>query len=652
MVPSVVHRPLLLAALLTAAVALPTAPATADTARVVLTLRPTVALDQTRPPATTSERARRTAATRPTEGRNRAVRAWLDDHGFTVEGATDWTVTARGPAHLLERRLPPALRASVQAVARDSAQPVRRRAVPTGYAPETVRQAYAATGDGAGATVATIQFSGWRARDTDVYANAAGIALAPGQITTVPVAGARADQSDDMGGDFEVALDVEAILGGAPSARQLVFVAPNTTAGVIAAYDAVATRAEREGLTAVSVSWGGCELDTPPALIASVEQSLARMVAAGATVLAASGDAGAYDCSTDSPDPRRSVDYPASSPSVLAVGGTTLRRSGDGWTETAWSDPAEPAGTGGGLSARFPAPPWQAGLVADGRRGVPDLAAVADPATGLGVFGPDAEGRRRWQVAGGTSLSAPLLAGQLASTVVGLGRTLGLGRLHVPFYAHPAAFRDIVTGDNLRERAGPGYDLATGLGSPQWTALAAYLLQPALTLPTATRSNVVPLAAYAPVTPAAAYGLAEDEATACAGRGPLPSTLALADGPDRIVSVVLGVTEAGLCRTASAGIVLDRTAPATDVTLATTSRPGVLALSWRGTDPAPSAGLGRIVWSLQRTDTGADVASGTALRGGGVLQEVPRGLTYRLQAQAYDRLGNTAGPVTSAPATS
>ena len=645
-------RPLLLAALLTAAIALPAAPATADTARVVLTLRPTVALDQTRPPATVAERTRRTDATRPTENRNRGVRTWLTDHGFTVEGASDWTVTARGPAHLLERRLPPALRASVQAVARDTARPVRRRAVPTGYAPEAVQRAYAATGDGAGATVATIQFSGWRARDAEVYASAADIPLAPGQITTVPVAGARAESSDGMGGDFEVALDVEAILGGAPAARQLVFVAPNTTAGVVAAYDAVATRAERQGLTAVSVSWGGCELDTPAALIASVEQSLARIVAAGATVLVASGDAGAYGCSTDTPDPRRSVDYPASSPSVLAVGGTTLRRAGDGWTETAWSDREESAGTGGGLSARFPAPPWQAGLVADGRRGVPDLAAVADPATGLGVYGPDAEGRRRWQVAGGTSLSAPLLAGQLASTVVGLGRALGLGRLHVPFYAHPAAFRDVVAGDNLREQAGPGYDLATGLGSPQWAALAPFLLQPALTAPTATRSLLVPLAAYAPVSPAAAYGLAEDEATACAGRGPLPPALALADGPDRVVTAVLGVTEAGTCRTATATVVLDRTAPATDVTLATTSRPGVLALSWRGSDPAPSAGLGRIAWSLQRTDTGAVVASGTALRSGGVLQSVPRGLTYRLQAQAYDRLGNAAGPVVSAPAAS
>ena len=645
-------RPLLLAALLSAAVALPAAPAAADTARVVLTLRPASALDQTRPPATAAERARRSDATRPTAGRNRAVRAWLGDHGFTVEGATPWTVTARGPAHLLERQLPASLRGSVQAVARDSARPVRRRAVPTGYAPEAVRQAYAAAGAGAGATVATIQFSGWRARDAEIYAQAAGIALGPGQITTVPVAGARADRDDGMGGDFEVALDVEAVLGGAPAAHQLVFVAPNTTAGVVAAYDAVATRAEREGLTAVSVSWGGCELDTPPALIASVEQSLARMVAAGATIFAASGDAGAYGCSADSPDPRRSVDYPASSPSVLAVGGTTLRRNGDGWSETAWSDREQSAGTGGGLSARFPAPPWQAGLVADGRRGVPDLAAVADPATGLGVFGPDAEGRRRWQVAGGTSLSAPLLAGQLASTVVGLGRTLGLGRLHVPFYAHPGAFRDVVTGDNLRERAGPGYDLATGLGSPQWAELSAYLLQPALTTPAATRSLVVPLATYAPVSSGAAYGLTEDVTTACAGRGPLPLRLTLTDGPDRVVTATLGVIEAGQCRTATATVVLDRTAPATDVTLTTTSRPGVLALSWRGTDPAPSAGLASVAWSLRRTDTGAVIAAGTSARNGGALLAVPRGLIYRLQAQAVDRVGNTAGPVFSEPAAS
>ncbi|MCW2616810.1 MAG: hypothetical protein JWN08_3804, partial [Frankiales bacterium] len=585
-------------------------------------------------------------------------RDWLEDHGFTVQATTDWTLTATGPAHLLERRLPPALRGSVASAVRDSSRPVRSRSIPTGYAPEAVREAYAATAGGAGATVATIQFSGWRARDAQVFAGAAGIDLQPGQITSVPVTGARTDEPDGFGGDFEVALDVQGVLGAAPQARQLVFVAPNTAAGAIAAYEAVATRAERDGLTAVSVSWGACELDTAPALMASVELSLARMVAAGATVFAASGDAGAYGCAAEgAPDGRRSVDYPASSPSVLAVGGTTLRPDGAGWAETAWSDRSGStsgyagAGTGGGLSARFAAPPWQAGLGLDGRRGVPDLAAVADPRTGVGVYAPDTDGRRRWQSAGGTSLSAPLLAGQLASAVTGLGRTLGLGRLHVPFYASPRAFRDVVTGDNLRESARPGYDLATGLGSPRWAALSPLLLQPALLAPPATASRIVPVTTYAPVSPGAVYGLAESTDAACAGRGPLPTDLALADGPDRVATVVLAVTDGTGCRTSSRAVVLDRTPPATTAGLRPTRRPGVLALSWAGSDPTPSAGLATVTWRLRRTDTGEVVASGTAARSGSLLRSVAAGLAHRLEVEAVDRVGNTAAPAVSPDAT-
>lgn len=651
---SLVRRSLALAVLLAAvSTGLPAAPGQAAQDRVVLSLRAGAAFDLSRPPATDAERVQRASATRPSPARRQAVRDWLESHGFVVEAATDWTLIARGPAHLLTRRLPPALRGSVLAAARDTGRPVRSRAVPTGLSPTSLAQAYASTAGGAGTTVATIQFSGWRARDAEVFADAAGIALQPGQITTVPVAGASPTLADGFGGDFEVALDVQAVLGAAPQARQLVFVAPNTAAGAVAVYEAVASRAEREGLTAVSVSWGACELDTAPALMASIEQSLARTVAAGATVLAASGDAGAYGCAAQGyPDGRRAVDYPAASPSVLAVGGTTLRRDGAGWVETAWTDRSGAttgyagAGTGGGLSARFAAPPWQAGLVADGRRGVPDLAAVADPLTGVGVFGPDADGRRRWQVAGGTSVSAPLLAGQLASAVAGLGRTLGLGRLHVPLYAHPTALRDVVRGDNLRDRAGPGYDLATGLGSPQWATLGPLLLQPALVAPAATASLLVPVTTYAPVSAGAGYGLAEDAGAACASRGPLPSALVLADGPDRVVSAVLAVTDDGGCRTATRTVVLDRTAPAAAASLARTSRPGVLALTWTVRDPAPSAGLRSVTWRLRRSDTGAVVASGTAARGGSLLRAVGSG-SYRLEVEALDRVGNAAVPATS-----
>jgi hypothetical protein len=664
----VLRRPLalVLLAAVTALAPLDVPPAEASGAGVVLTLRAAseqaLAEAALRPPSTSAERGVRTDQLTPPAPRKRIVERWLRDHGFTIESSTGWTVSARGPAHLLTgRRLPPELRPAVLSVVREQAGAMRPRAVPVGWSPEALRSSYGVQGDaadGRGTTVASIQFSGWQPRDAEVFARAAEIPLQPGQITTFSVAGARTDIPDGAGGDFEVALDVQATLGAAPAARQRVYVAPNTTRGAIAVYDAVASAAERLGLTSVSISWGACEQRTSPELIAALEQSLARMVAAGATVFAASGDAGAYGCSSHSgPDTRLAVDYPASSPSVVAVGGTTLRRDRGGWIETAWSDRASSTddfaglGTGGGLSTVFAQPAWQRGVPADGRRAVPDVAAVADPATGLGVYGPDGEGRRGWVVGGGTSASAPLLAGQLASTASGLGRTLGFGQLHVPLYAagrDGVGLRDVTVGDNLRHRAGPGYDLATGLGSPQWAALGPRLLVPALIAPAATADLHVEVVPYAPVSPAARYGLAETAAAACAqDLATPPTSLLLPDGQDSSTSAVLAVREDGRCTTTSVPLVLDRARPQSSAALGRTSRPGVLALSWRGEDAAPSSGLDGVSWRLRRTDTGAVIASGTSSGSGSALRSVPRGVSYQLEVEARDALGQTSSTAVS-----
>lgn len=623
--------------------------AQADPALVVLTLRSAAPQALTglaaRPPDSDEERHERAAKIAPRS--RRTVERWLADHGFAVEHATRWTVTARGPAHLLTRRLPRELRHSVVSAVPQAPAGQRPRAVPTGWAPDQLRSAYdVGAGDGHGATIATIQFSGWQPRDAHVFARAAGIDLQPGQITTIPVAGAQPDQPDGAGGDFEVAFDVQAALGAAPAARQRVYVAPNTLVGAVAVYDAVATDAERIGLTAVSISWGACEQATSPQLVPSLEQSLARMVAAGTTVFAASGDAGAYGCGAS--DPRPAVDYPAASPSVVAVGGTTLRRERGSWVETAWSDPAARTGTGGGLSTLFPRPVWQPGT---GPRAVPDLAAVADPQTGIGVYGPDADGRRRWLVGGGTSGAAPLLAGGLASALSGLGRTLGVGRLHVPLYAAArdgVGVRDVTRGDNLRHLAGPGHDLATGLGSPQWAALAPRLLQPHVLAPRASSTDRVTVTPYAPSSRTARYGLGETAEQACGQEHATPPGTLDLPGEDRATSVVLAVIEADGCRTASSPLVLDRAAPTAAARLATTTRPGVLALSWTSTDHG--SGVARVAWSLRRTDTGAVVASAVAAGSGSALRSVPTGPAYVLEVTATDALGWRSGTATSAVA--
>ncbi len=146
----VLRRPLamVLSAVAAAAGALVATPAEATPATVVLTLRASspAALQQAaaRPPQDAADRTERARLLAPTA--RRGVERWLTDHGFTVESATTWTVTARGPAHLLTRRLPPALRPSVLSVVRDAAGTMRPRTVPVGYAPEDLRAAYASAG--------------------------------------------------------------------------------------------------------------------------------------------------------------------------------------------------------------------------------------------------------------------------------------------------------------------------------------------------------------------------------------------------------------------------------------------------------------------------------------------------------------------------
>ncbi len=123
---------------------------------------------------------------------------------------------------------------------------------------------------------------------------------------------------------------------------------------------------------------------------------------------------------------------------MTAVGGTSLRRSGNGWSETAW------AFGGRGCSAYVAAPAWQAGTPCTNRAAV-DLAVVADPQTGVAFFSAQAGG---WLVAGGTSVGAPLVAGAYALSGNPAGPEFS--------YGHSAGFRALA----------PGYDPATGLGTP------------------------------------------------------------------------------------------------------------------------------------------------------------------------------------------
>jgi len=452
-------------------------------------------------------RAARLRALAPTEAARARVTGYLHAHGFTVASTDAWTLSATGPDTAAEQVfatrltrlaggrvaatpavLPAGLRRDVVAVTGLDTRPVFHPHASTGagYGPADLASAYTATtGRGAGTTVGTVQFSGWTPGEAASYAQAENIPLGAGQIQTIPVGitAAQAATPDGAGGDAEAALDTEAILATAPAARQRVYVAANTSAGATGVYAAMASDAQGGLLTAASTSWGGCEPDTDPNVAASVEQSITRLLAAGTTVLAASGDDGTYDCARSDPNPAvagaPAVDFPASSPSVLAAGGTSLTGNPGAWHEAAWGPAAGTLppvrGSGGGTSTRSARPAYQSALSGSGTgRLVPDIASAADPAHGIAIYCSCTPGQPAgWYAGGGTSAAAPAQTGLLVSMLSGYARTTGIGDIHPALYTHPSAFRDVTTGANGTYPAAPGYDQATGLGSPAWTKLAA-----------------------------------------------------------------------------------------------------------------------------------------------------------------------------------
>jgi kumamolisin len=331
--------------------------------------------------------------------------------------------------------------------------------------------------DGAGHTIAIIELGGgFTQSDLDTYF--AGLGIRPPVVSAVGVdGGANTPDGNPRGADGEVQLDIEVAGVLAPGAGIVVYFAPNTDAGFV---DAVAFAAHAAPTpTAISISWGLNEDAWTAQARTALDQALADAAALGATVTVAAGDQGSSD---GAPDGRPHVDFPASSPYALACGGTRLTAnptSGQVISETVWNNGVGAGATGGGVSDVFDLPSWQAvaGVpVRRGRtgRGVPDVAAVADPQTGyrVRVDGTDL-------VIGGTSAVAPLWAALVTRLAQALRRPLGLLQPtlyeSVPAETESAGFRDITAGSNGAYSAGPGWDPCTGLGVPDGTQLLAAL---------------------------------------------------------------------------------------------------------------------------------------------------------------------------------
>jgi kumamolisin len=337
---------------------------------------------------------------------------------------------------------------------------------------------------GKGITIIVFAFDGFDQADLDMFSTTFGLP----KFTPEIVGGMPAVRRS------EATMDLQVAHGIAPDAKKVLYNARSTAEGDNA-YQRIAEMmedADRRYPGAVwsfSIGWG-CDKLITAADLAPARAALVAAQKHGTTAFNASGDMAGLECkggqawSTPPGADEAGLDAVASLPEMTNVGGTTLSTDTDGnWlAEQAWFDPALSLGTGGGESAIFERPPWQ-GRTDVPRRGTgmrqtPDISAVSDPFTGIKFVL-----NKQVLVGGGTSMAAPLwaaLAAMMNQYLIEHGGRL-LGNLNPLLYAVAAgsplpAFRDVVLGGNAVESAHPGYDLVTGLGTPNIENLVRNLL--------------------------------------------------------------------------------------------------------------------------------------------------------------------------------
>jgi kumamolisin len=335
---------------------------------------------------------------------------------------------------------------------------------------------------GEGMTVVVFAFDGFDQADLDMFSAKFGLpAFTPEVVGGMP---------DARNG--EATMDLETIHAVAPGARKvLVNARPTTEDG--GPYQRIARmlqdtdRRYPGAVWSFSIGWG-CDKLVTAADLAPVRGALVAAQRHGTAAFDASGDLAGLECkggqawSTPPGPDQIGLDAVASLPEMTNVGGTTLSTdpSGSWLSEQAWYDPPLSLGTGGGESALYDRPSWQSKVsrLGTGRRQTPDVAALADPFTGLKVVF-----NQQLAIGGGTSLSAPIWAGFAAiinQYLLARGGRL-LGDLNPQLYLLATgtprpAFRDVVLGGNAVSTAHAGYDQVTGLGTPDVDNLARELL--------------------------------------------------------------------------------------------------------------------------------------------------------------------------------
>jgi kumamolisin len=350
---------------------------------------------------------------------------------------------------------------------------------------------------GANQTIGIIELGGgYRPSDLDTYFSGLGIP-AP-TVIPVSVDGGTNSPSSAGSDDAEVVLDIQVAGAAAPGAKFVVYFAPNdaTSSGFLDALTkAIHDRENNPSI--ISISWGGPESTSTTNFQVEFDKALQAAAMLGITVCVASGDNGAADSGPKAWDGKAHVDFPSSSPFALSCGGTRLlTANGAISAESVWnqnqadvSAAAGPDGSfgsgGGGVSGAFPLPAYQqqAGVPPSLNpqgfkgRGVPDVSGDGDPDTGYNIL---VDGQPIQE--GGTSAVAPLWAALIARINQKLKGRVGF--VNPQIYSLPtrsAAFHDVSVGNNrvsfqqfknVGYDAGPGWDPASGLGSPDGTALS------------------------------------------------------------------------------------------------------------------------------------------------------------------------------------
>lgn len=338
-----------------------------------------------------------------------------------------------------------------------------------GYTPAELKGAYdvsplASAGyTGSGQTVAVMELDGYKSTNTTNYSNYYGLGSpAPTNVYVDGYNGAAGQ------GEVEVELDIEVINAIAPKAQVRVYEGPNTDQGLIDTYQKIASDNIAKS---ISVSWGIGEQHESSATMNSLHTIFQQYATQGQSIFAAAGDNGAYDSGGSTLE----VDSPANDPYVTGVGGTHLNLSGSSYSsESIWSNNTNKTGGGGGLSKVYAMPSFQSGTgvqnsYSNGKRQVPDVSADADPSTGYSIYS-----QGTWTVVGGTSAAAPLWAGiaALNNQYAAANGKGNLGQANPTLYksfnttqTYPA-YHDVTSGTNLYYPATAGYDMASGIGTP------------------------------------------------------------------------------------------------------------------------------------------------------------------------------------------